>query len=95
MAQQRSKCALLSAAELVTLGSKREGCLGKIEVGTWRKERGGTTRQKMKEIDGRKAAAKREERKLDGGGMGRVGVLSGGNALSEVAMWNHPGSCNS
>jgi len=49
----------------------------------------------MKEIDGRKAAEKREERKLDWGGVGRVVVLSGGSALSEVAVWNHPEPCNS
>lgn len=32
---------------------------------------------------------------LDGGGRGKVVVLSGGCALSEVAVWNHPGPCNS
>lgn len=38
-------------------------------MATWRKERGGTTRREMKEIDGRKAAQKR---RLDKGDVGWV-----------------------
>ena len=58
---------------MVTLGSKRKECQRRTEEGTRRRERGGTTRWEMKEIDGRKAAEKREERRLEGGGKGRVG----------------------
>lgn len=39
-------------------------------MGTWWRARGGTTRWEMKEIDGRKAAEKKEDSRIEGGGGG-------------------------
>ena len=52
---------------MVTLESKKEGCQGRTEAGARWREMGGTTRREMKEIDGGKAAEKREERKPEEG----------------------------
>lgn len=48
-----------------------------------------TEKERKGGLTGRRCGAGRE------GEQGKVVVLSGGSALSEVAVWNHPGPCNS
>lgn len=74
---------------------------GEQKWATWWRKRGGTTRWEMKEIYGEKGRIERGGDGKGGLGEGRMGergkvvVLSGGCAFSEVAVWNHPGPCNS
>lgn len=72
---------------MVTPGSEKEGRQGRIEVRTRWRERGSTTSQGKKDIDGKRRQEKKEEEGIESGGaleegrmgeQGKVVVLSGG-----------------
>lgn len=62
---------------MVTPGSEKEGRQGRIEVRTRWRERGSTTSQGKKDIDGKRRQEKKEEGGIESGGGARGGSDGG------------------